>query len=1064
MTAAPLVCSSCGIEPSRAGARYCDACGKPLGGPAGHAEFKQVTVLFADVVRSMDIAAAVGPERLREVMAELVGRSAAVVRRYGGTMDKFTGDGLMAVFGAPIALEDHGVRACLAALAIQTEADRLAVEVQRADGITLELRVGLNSGQVVAGEIGSGITGYTAIGQQVGLAQRMESVAPPGGVMLSESTCHLVEHAATLAERELVRIKGFNEPIGARRLLAIEPRHVLVGGPESTLVGRSREMAAIGAILDRTVHGRGVVVGVAGPPGIGKSRLARETAALAAGRGFEVFWSFCESHASDIPFHAVTRLLRARTGIAEMDRRDARAHVRAQMPDAAEEDLVLLDDLLGIAEPDIPSSYIAPDARRRRLTALINAASLVRTQPALYIIEDAHWIDAVSESMLVDFLSVVPQTPAMVLITYRPEYRGGLIGLPSAQTIALAPLDDSDTSDLLDELLGSDRSVGELGTAIVSRVGGNPFFAEEIVRDLVERGVLRGQRGAHVCQSGITEVSVPPNLQATIGARIDRLGREAKLTLNAAAVIGTRFGTELLTSLGVEPVLDELIRAELIDHVTFTPRADYAFRHPLIRAVAYESQLKSDRAEWHRRLAAAIPEREPGTVDENAALIAQHLEAAGDLRAAYGWLMRAGGWSTNRDIAAARISWERARQIADALPADDADRTAMRITPRTMLCVSAWRAAGRDSSVHFEQLRELCAIAGDKASLAIAMTGLTTELLWHGRAREASRLATEQMTLLESIGDAALTIGAYVAITVKIQTGEFADVLRWSQTVIELAQGDAAKGANLAMGSPLAAALLFRGLARYCLGLVGWRQDLDDALATAQRSDPVTRALIVAVTYGSAITSGVLRADDRAVREIEVALQTAEKSSDDTALGSAQYFLGVVLMSQDAAADRQRGLELVTQVRDTWVRERTRLYLVPSAEVVVAREMVMVGDRDGAIPVMRKAVDDLFHQGQWGTCGLAIAVLIETLLDGGTDAEVSEAEATIDRLAKLPPDGWAVRDIWLMRLRALLSRARGDETGYRHLVSRYRAMAESLGFEGHVDLAHMMQGGTASSR
>ena len=197
LTAAGLSCGSCGTQLS-ATAKFCSECGTPVARAAQSAEYKQVTVLFADVVHSMDIAAAVGAERLREIMAELVDRCAAVVQRYGGTVDKFTGDGIMAVFGAPIALEDHAVRACLAALGIQEEAKRLAVEVRERDGVELQLRVGLNSGQVIAGEIGSGPFGYTAIGEQVGMAQRMESVAPPGGVMLSESTARLVEHAAVL--------------------------------------------------------------------------------------------------------------------------------------------------------------------------------------------------------------------------------------------------------------------------------------------------------------------------------------------------------------------------------------------------------------------------------------------------------------------------------------------------------------------------------------------------------------------------------------------------------------------------------------------------------------------------------------------------------------------------------------------------------------------------------------------------------------------------------------------------------------------------------------------------
>jgi adenylate cyclase len=207
MTATGMACGSCGTE-LRAGDKFCHECAAPVAATTPSAEYKQVTVLFADVVHSMDIAVAVGAERLREIMTKLVGRAAVVVQRYGGTVDKFTGDGIMAVFGAPVALEDHALRACLAALEIQRETRRLAADVERHDAVALQLRVGLNSGEVIAGEIGSGPLSYTAIGEQVGMAQRMESVAPPGGVMLSESTARLVEGTTVLGEPEMVQIKG----------------------------------------------------------------------------------------------------------------------------------------------------------------------------------------------------------------------------------------------------------------------------------------------------------------------------------------------------------------------------------------------------------------------------------------------------------------------------------------------------------------------------------------------------------------------------------------------------------------------------------------------------------------------------------------------------------------------------------------------------------------------------------------------------------------------------------------------------------------------------------------
>jgi predicted ATPase len=358
------------------------------------------------------------------------------------------------------------------------------------------------------------------------------------------------------------------------------------------------------------------------------------------------------------------------------------------------------------------------------LTALVNAASLARETPTVYVVEDAHWIDEVSESMLAEFLMVIPQTPSLVLVTYRPEYRGPLTQLPGAQTVALAPLSDSETAALVSQLLGPDPPVRKLGQTIADRAAGNPFFAEEIVRELAERGVLRGEPGAYMLAADVGEVSVPATLHATIAARIDRLDPKAKRTLSAAAVVGSRFGLDLLTALGVEPVVAHLVAAQLIDQVNFTARPEYVFHHPLIHAVAYEAQLKSDRAELHRRLAATIEGRDPESADENAALIAEHLEAAGDLHAAYGWHMRAATWATNRDIAAARLSWERAQKIADALPADNPNQAAMRIAPRTMLCGTAPRAQEHVADARFDELRQLCTAAGDKASLAIAMAGL----------------------------------------------------------------------------------------------------------------------------------------------------------------------------------------------------------------------------------------------------------------------------------------------------------------------------------------------------
>jgi class 3 adenylate cyclase len=1054
MSAAASMCHSCGSElPPRA--KFCNECGAAVAAASRPAEYKQVTVLFADVVHSMDIAARVGPERLREIMTVLLDRSTAVVKRYGGTVDKFTGDGIMALFGAPAALEDHALRGCLAALAIQDEANRLAVDVDCRDGVTLQLRVGLNSGEVIAGEIGPGAKGYTALGEQVGTAQRMESVAPPGGVMLSASTVRLVDGAAILGEPEMVRIKGVDQPAAAYRLLGMREQHRAVGAAESRLVGRQWEMSAIEGLLDRAISGHGGVVGVVGPPGIGKSRLVRELAAMAARRGVEVFTTFCESHTSQVPFRVVTRLLRAATRIDGLDPPAARALIDAQGFDADSEDVLLFEDLLGIGDPDVALPRIDPDARRRRLTALVNAAALANRNPAVYVVEDAHWIDEVSESMLADFLTVVPQTQILTLITYRSEYRGALAQVPGAQTISLTPLREPETAALVSELLGSDPSVEEVAEAVTERSAGTPFFVEEIVRELAERGVLQGNPGAYVSTAVVADFSVPATLQSTIAARIDRLDPKAKRTLSAASVVGSRFGVDVLTALGVEPIVTDLLAAQLIDQVTFTREPEFVFHHPLIRTVAYETQLKADRADLHRRVAAAI-EQSASSVDEHAALIAQHLESAGDSHAAFSWHMRAGTWLNNRDVSAARVSWERARQVADSLPDDDPDRPAMRIAPRTMLCAAGWRVRSvHDSDDRFEELRELCALAGDKTSLALGILGPMSAKMQRGEMREASQLASEQMALLESIDDPSLAvIAAFGVMGVKSSVGELADVLRWAQITIEWADGDPTKGA-LMVGSPLAMALVLRGVGRWWFGRPGWRADLDDAYLIAETSEPLTLAVVSSWKFGLGIMEGVLAANDTAIDTLETALRTVEASGNDYAVEMVRFVLGTVLLQRTTEPDRHRGLELITPICEMWTQGQYMLSELPVLNAYVGREAARGGDRNG-VTLIRQATDAVFARGQLPYCGPLTNFLVEALLASGADGDAAEAQDAIARLEATPAEGSVIREIWLLRLRALLAQAHGDEAAYRDDRDRYRDMAQSLGFQGHIAWAEAM--------
>jgi hypothetical protein len=475
----------------------------------------------------------------------------------------------------------------------------------------------------------------------------------------------------------------------------------------------------------------------------------------------------------------------------------------------------------------------------------------------------------------------------------------------------------------------------------------------------------------------------------------------------------------------------------------------------LIRAVAYESQLKSDRARLHRSLAAAIEAGDPGSVEQNASVIAENLEAAGDAQLAYGWHMRAGAWSTHRDMAAARLSWERAREIADALPADDPGRTEMRIAPRTLLCVTAWRVHAEDSLARFEELRELSALAGDKASLAMGMAGQVMNHWLHGRVRETSALADELMTLIEAIADPTMTVGlSCAAVLVKMECGGWTDVGRWSQRAIELADGDPTKG-DFLFGSPLAFAYTTRGMSRCGLGRPPseWLGDLAVAVPMARKADPTTYAVVIDLIYGVGICAGALLADDAALELMDEALQIAERSSDDFALATTLEALGLALMHRDSPADRERGLKVLTQLRDLCLHEHFTLCELPIVEAFIAWEQGRRGDLDGAIAALRAAVDELSRDGLLSWFVPATRVFVETLLARGGEDDLQEAQTAIERLAAVPIADVVDIEIWLLRLRALLAGARGDEAAQRDLLQKYDAMAKSLGRLGHMAMA-----------
>lgn len=464
--------------------------------------------------------------------------------------------------------------------------------------------------------------------------------------------------------------------------------------------------------------------------------------------------------------------------------------------------------------------------------------------------------------------------------------------------------------------------------------------------------------------------------------------------------------------------------------------------------------LRADRAELHRRLAAAVKSGDPESAEANSALIAEHLEAAGDLHDAYDWHLRAGAWSMNRDIAAARRTWERAKQVADALPTEDPLRPAMRLAPRTLLCGSAWRVHASVSGPNFEETRLLCEQSDNKAALAIATAGLVMEYTNAGRLRESSRLATEYMHLVESVGDPTLTIAlSYAAIQTKVETDELFDVLRWSDAVIDLANGNPTMG-NLILGSPLAVAYASRGFGRWATGQRGWQQDFEVATDIARHTDPMSLAIVTGYTYIPAIPTGALLSDDTALRDINEAVHIVEQTGDDFGLAMSRFALGLALVHRPEP-ERTRGREELARLREMCERGRYAMTELPMIDVFTARELARDGDHESAISTVRVAVDQLYGAGQVGWCNSATGVMVDVLLARGQESDIREAEVATERLAAVTRQdtGLAMREVILLRARALIARARGDQAGFDDGWSRYRAAAHAHGYLGHIAMA-----------
>ncbi|MCH7867522.1 MAG: AAA family ATPase [Myxococcales bacterium] len=666
-----------------------------------------MTVLFVDVKGSMQLAGEIDAELLHDIMDRFFAVLSEGIHRFQGTINQFTGDGIMALFGAPIAHEDHAQRACYAALYLNDELRRYSAELKRSLGITFSVRMGINSGEVVVGSIGDDLRmDYTAQGHTVGLAARMEQLADPGTIYLSEDTQSLVAgyfHLQSLGEFE---IKGLRQPVEVYDLQGIGPLRSRFDRSHARglteFVGRDEEMHVLETALERAMKGNAQVVGVIAEAGIGKSRLCLEFAKRCRDRGIKVREAHAQAHGQLTPFLPVLEMMRGLFGIdPKEDPADAREKIAGAtllLEPALVEGLPLLFEFLGVPDPDKDPLPLDPDARQRRLlgiiTRLLHAKN--RQESSVFLLEDLHWLDSSSELFLEKLVESIAGTQTMLLINFRPDYHAPWMNRSYYQQLPLMPLDEDSVSKFLTHLLGTDPSLQDLPQAIHARCDGNPFFIEEVVQSLVDSGNLTGSRKTYRLVTPVEHISVPQTVHSVLDARIDQLPETEKQVLQAAAIVGNRFTEALLhriltlSEVELTSALQTLTRLEFINECALYPSAEYAFSHPLTQEVAYRCQLKEGRTRVHGQVACALEEMYPKKLDELASLLAHHFEEAGQSMRAAHWHQRAAEWIGLRDISEAYCHW----RIVLALIGDEADtpeRVRLGLTARIWLLQLAWR-------------------------------------------------------------------------------------------------------------------------------------------------------------------------------------------------------------------------------------------------------------------------------------------------------------------------------------------------------------------------------------
>ena len=1001
-----VACAGCGT-PVTPGKRFCRSCGaaliaEPAGGFASpksytpkhlaekiltsksalEGERKQVTVLFCDIVDSSGLAQRLDPEVMHEVMDRVLRLMAEAVHRYEGTVNQFLGDGLMALFGAPVALEDHAFRAVQAALAMRETLSGYSEQLKRERGVGLRLRLGLNTGLVVVGRIGDDLRmDYTAVGDTTNLAARMQALAEPGTILIAEATHRLLEGYVRSEALGPVQVKGWSERVSVYKVTGWrQGRTRLEVSAErglTQLVGRQQELGVLRDCLARVKAGRGQVVGIVGEPGVGKSRLLYEFKNSLGGERVTWLEGHCVAYGQTTPYLPVLDILRANFQIEDGDNqlqiREKLLHRGLRQLDPAQEGVLpFLGELFGLPG-DESLKFLDPRDKRKKTFEAIRSLAVAGSQlrPLVVVVEDLHWIDKTSEDYFAFLIESLAGLSLLLLTTLRPGYAVRWGDKTFYTQLALDLLTEDETEAMVTALVESRDIPLELVRFVRERAEGNPLFVEEITAALLERGAIVRQNGGFRW-AGTAGAELPATIQDIIRARIDRLEEPVKRTVQTAAVIGREFGVRLLTRISevaeeVERYLDTLRHLEMIHEKHFFPELEYIFKHAVTQDVAYQSLLVPRRKELHGAIGRVMEELYADRVEEHAAILAYHYSRSERQDKAVEYSLLAGNLAARFYAnGEATTYFQQAHKTARSLPPSPEAQRAEIDAAVKLATVGVTRQDIERDRENLAQARDLADALHDEPRLALV-------LYWLGRIhyllsdpQRAINYARQSLEIAERLRDDALA-----APPVNLMGRAYWQLADFAKSA-PMMERSAEQMRRVGNKSEESTAVGFAG---WVLGLMG---EFDRALAHTDHAIELAQEVQNPFAEAAAYQYRALIRDQRGewtqgVADLQGAGRVAERAGDLVRVYIVKAWEG---RAHAMAGDPDRGRALVeeslalsTKIGANFARQQQKAHL--------ATCLLALGQPDAALHVCEEAVGHAEESGDKWIRALAFRTFAE---------------------------------------------------------------------------------------